>query len=284
MTLSDNIVSPPFEQFTPSLIFFDIDGTLLNTQGHYSNNLKTELNRLAKKGVKLAIASGRPSIAAQFIFDDLPLTDAGLFCTGAEIYNPKKKQHIQTHYLSLDDINSLYEKVKMQGLYCEFYTKKFYTAGNDSDIANVHSKHLRIKPKLLPAQELYKHGIPITKLLLGTNYKKNSGALERLASDFPQFEFAFAHFLARPEWLFTSVVSPLADKTKGFNQLLDYHNVTAEKVMAFGDSHSDSVFIQNAGMGVAMGNASDDLKALANFTTLSADEDGVAATLSRMLI
>lgn len=277
-TITDNVV-----HFTPSLIFFDIDGTLLDTEGHYSQRLECELKRLADLGVKLAIASGRPAIAAQFLFDNLPLTDAGLFCTGAEIYHPKQKQHIQTHCLSTEDIGCLYEKIKQQKLYCEFYTCDFYTAGNNKDIASIHSQHLRVKPKIISEHDFIQQNIPITKLLLGVNNHTHRGALEKLAADFPLLEFAFAHFLARPDWYFASVVSPLANKEKGFKQLLNYHNVSADQVMAFGDSQSDSVFIQQAGMGVAMGNANKALKELANVTTLSADEDGVAILLSKLL-
>jgi len=277
-TITDNVVN-----FIPSLIFFDVDGTLLDTEGNYSQRLERELKRLSGLGVKLAIASGRPAIAAQFLFDNLPLTDAGLFCTGAEIYHPKQKQHIQTHCLRAEDVECLYERIKQQKLYCEFYTCDFYTAGNNNDIASIHSQHLRVKPKIISEQDLFKQNIPITKLLLGVNNDTHKGVLENLAVDFPCLEFAFAHFLARPDWYFASVVSPLANKEKGFNQLLQYHKVSADQVMAFGDSQSDSVFIQKAGMGVAMGNARKSLKSLANVTTLSADEDGVAYLLSKIL-
>lgn len=284
MTSLDHLHIQRLNHFKPSLIFFDIDGTLLNTQGHYSPSLKQELERLSSKGVKLAIASGRPAIAAQFLFDELPLTDAGLFCTGAEIYNPKERQHLHLHCLNLDDVKQLNESIQANTIYCEYYTSDFYIKGHDSDIASIHSEHLRVIPKSLTFNDVINKSLSMTKLLLGVNKNKHPGVLEKLAIDYPQFEFAFAHFLARPDWLFASVVSPSANKKTGFKQLLDHHQVSNDRVMAFGDSHSDIVFLENAGLGVAMGNASSEVKAVADISTLSADKNGVAKALSQILI
>lgn len=106
--------------------------------------------------------------------------------------------------------------------------------------------------------------------------------MQQLADEYPQVEFAFAHFLPRPDWEFASIISAQANKITAFEQLLSEYQLPAEAVMAIGDSHSDEVFIQQAGVGVAMGNASDKLKASANYTTLTADNDGVAAALAML--
>lgn len=281
MISADISLPQQFKDFKPSLIFFDIDGTLLDTQGNYSPTLQQQLQRLKNQGVKLAIASGRPAIAAQFLFDELAINDAGLFCTGAELYNPKKQEHLQLHCLAVDELKFLYERIRFHKLYCEFYSSRFYTAGNNSDISSIHSQHLRVSPQDMAPKQILEGDFPLIKLLLGTNNKKAANELELLALEFPQFEFAFAHFLARPDWVFASVVSRAANKEMGFKQLLDYHQVNAKEVMAFGDSHSDMVFLEHAGLGVAMGNAGDKVKAVADMVTLSADDDGVAKILSQ---
>ncbi|MGH1485979.1 MAG: HAD-IIB family hydrolase [Cellvibrionaceae bacterium] len=275
------------QSFQPKLIFFDIDGTLLNTEGNYSAHLEQQLQRLHSQGVKLAVASGRPAIAAQFLFDRLPLTSAGLFCTGTELYEPKNKKHLQLHLLNSSDLSQLYGVVKNQALYCEFYTPDFYTFDpsiatsqpDHNDINQIHSQHLRIPSTPMTAEQVLQQELPITKLLLGVNQKKQGDSLHALVEAFPQLEFAFAHFLARPDWLFASVIPKTADKNTGFDTLLKYHQISAEEVAAFGDSHSDTVFLQRAGLGIAMGNASEVVKKTANISTLTADNDGVAVAL-----
>lgn len=273
--------------FKPQLIFFDVDGTLLNTQGQYSPGLKQQLLRLHTQGVKLAVASGRPSIAAQFLFDELPLHSAGCFCTGAELYNPQTQQHLQCHSLDKLAVAQLYQQVQRSGLYCEFYTPGYYTAMPSLDeshraLTEIHSQHLRVKPRTQHAAAVLESQEPVLKLLLGANEQTHGKQLHTLVDDFPQFDFAFAHFLAYPGWLFASVVSSAADKNQGFTQLLDYHQVESKHVMAFGDSHSDVMFLNNAGLGIAMGNARDEIKTQADMATFAADDDGVARTLAML--
>lgn len=270
------------ESFSPKLIFFDIDGTLLDSHGQYSSRLASQLWRLKKQGVKLAIASGRPAIAAQFLFDDLPCVDAGLFCTGAELYDPSLEKHLQIHALENNDLCALLNDVKAHGLYCECYTPEYYAVESVVALTQVHSQHLRVSPRIMRFDSLLSQAVPLTKLLLGVEEAKQGNFLRALETNYPQLDFAFAHFLAYPGWLFASVVSGKADKHRAFDYLLNYHQVSANEVMAFGDSHSDSIFLERAGMGVAMGNALAEIQAGANITTLHCDEDGVAAVLQQL--
>lgn len=266
----------------PELIFFDIDGTLLNTHGQYSIELKEQLHRLAAQGVKLAIASGRPAFAAQFLFDDLPVLDAGLFCTGAEIYDPKQKKHLKLHALHPTTVDNLSDAVKDKAFYCEIYTPEFYSVYQARQpITELHSSHLRVQPRHT-VEELFDMDVPITKLLLGGEESRCANQFYELQQAFPELEFAFAHFLACPDWLFASVISNQADKNRGFDYLLQFHQVDKRQVIAFGDSYSDRTFLRKAGLGVAMGNAKDTLKIDADLVTLSADDNGVAQVLQHL--
>jgi len=264
------------------LIFFDIDGTLLNTHGHWSDTLAAQLLRLNKQGIKLAIASGRPSFAAQFIFDALPIVDAGLFCTGAQLYDPRVNTSLELHCLLVERVQLLYQRAQTLNIYTEFYTQTAYFVPEFTDITAVHAKHLRVKPSIVSPHELLATTPKLTKLLLGNNETIAPGKLDLLASQFPDMEFAFANFLACPGWRFASVISRDASKHTAFASLLNYHNVNASEVAAFGDSHSDETFIELAGLGVAMGNGSEALKQKADYITESVDNHGVEEVIRYM--
>jgi Cof subfamily protein (haloacid dehalogenase superfamily) len=288
----------------PKLIFFDVDGTLLNTKGQYSSELKFQIKRLKKAGCKFAIASGRPALAAQFLFDELDITAAGCFCSGAEIYDPTQKKLLYSYTLSKDILDKLYNRIKADNIYYEWYSTDSYGSEycevepdhDDSkkidaskqietlEISQLHSQHLRIKPNNNSLLAIIEKETPITKLLLGVNKKKSPSLLQNLVKDFPECEFAFASFLPKPDWLFVSVLSKEADKHEAFEYLLRYHQVKKSEVVAFGDSHSDEVFIELAGLGVAMGNATEKLKALADIVTESSDNKGVENVLARFCL
>ena len=262
------------------LIFFDIDGTLLNASGQWSDSIPRVLERLHKQGIKLAIASGRPSFAAQFIFDTLPILDAGVFCTGAEIYSPREKKSITTHFLATERVAALYEHAKAEGIYTEFYTEQAFFVPEFTEVTRIHAEHLRVQPFVMPSATVFSEYSGFTKLLLGNDERVAPERLEKLAGAFPDMEFAFANFLACPGWRFASVISTKASKHSAFLQLLDYHKISAEEVAAFGDSHSDEVFIELAGLGVAMGNATSEvLKQNADFVTDSVEQGGVERVL-----
>ena len=284
----------------PKLIFFDIDGTLLNSGGQYSSGLKSQIDRLKKNGCKLAVASGRPALAATFLFDELDIADAGCFCSGAEIYDPKQKKLLYSHTISEYTLGKLHQIIMAEKIYHEWYSTDCYgseylVAQSSShnakkiaigqsekyQISKLHSQHLRVKSKNFTLLAMIEKAKPITKLLLGVNKKKSPKLLQGLAKDFPECEFAFASFLPKPDWLFVSVLNKNANKQKAFKYLLKYHQVKTSEVVAFGDSQSDEVFVESAGLGVAMGNATNRLKEIADLVIESSDDKGVEKMLAR---
>lgn len=266
------------------LAFFDIDGTILNVEGEYSQTLVAQIKRIKALGVKTAIASGRPAFAVRFLMKDLCLDDVGVFCTGAHIFDPKRQQTIQAFPLPVEECRALLQAVREYDIYYELYTAdSFYIErDNASNIREIHSAHLRCKPimdtfdRIIEQQTIY-------KLLLGAEQTKDGESLQVLERQFPHLTFAYASLPAYPQWLFASIIHSSACKHYAFNALLDYHGVTAEEVIAFGDSQSDMAFLNMAGIGVAMGNAVDKVKNSADFVTLPVWEEGVPYALSRLV-
>lgn len=72
-------------------------------------------------------------------------------------------------------------------------------------------------------------------------------------------------------------------KTKAIRTTIEKLGYTADDMIAFGDAQNDSTMVQYAGIGVAMGNATEELKAAADYVTASNDEDGIAKALYHFL-
>ncbi|MCD7938477.1 MAG: HAD-IIB family hydrolase, partial [Tannerellaceae bacterium] len=79
--------------------------------------------------------------------------------------------------------------------------------------------------------------------------------------------------------LFTDVVPAGGSKKIGIQKMLDYYNLTVEEIMAFGDGGNDMEMLTYAGTGVAMGNADDNVKRIADYVTDSVDENGIRNAL-----
>ncbi len=77
----------------------------------------------------------------------------------------------------------------------------------------------------------------------------------------------------------TDITAADADKGKGLHAMADYLGLNIDETMAFGDGGNDISIVREAGTGVAMGNAGDNLKQIADFITTHVDEDGVKNAL-----
>lgn len=267
------------------LIFFDVDGTLLDSAGQFSPELVHELARLKARGLALAIASGRPPFACQFLFDGLGLVDTGLFYTGSLIYKPDSQLTLLRHSLAQRDALALFQQAQSQGLYFELYDQQRLIVDTELNVAPhilaEHCRQLRIDPscEALEPLLLTDRESPWVKVLLGEDTEQ-SNKLAALEEQFPELHFAYAKLPAYPNWRFASVIPAAADKNRAFDTLLDHYQLRPEQVMAFGDAGSDKVFLSRAGLGVAMEPAAKDVKACADFVCPSSDENGVARALA----
>lgn len=81
---------------------------------------------------------------------------------------------------------------------------------------------------------------------------------------------------------FADCVAKGVDKAVGIDKVLEYYGFDLSEAMAFGDGGNDITMLRHVGTGVAMGNASDEVKAAADIVTTSVDEDGISRILSML--
>ena len=264
------------------LALFDVDGTLLNVDGNYTAGVQKSIARVQALGVKTAVASGRPYFATRFLWQELGLVDAGVFCTGAQIFEPSTNTLHKAHPLPDSSVKKLLAQLREQHLYYELYTDAGLYIERDvaPEILGVHCKHLRTQPIMQSFDTVHD---PVIKLLVGVDLDKNANALQVLEQRFPDCIFAYAKLPAYPRWLFASIIHHSASKRAAFDYLLAHYGISASNVISFGDAQSDMEFISMAGLGVAMGNASDAVKNVANIVTSPVWEDGIAKVLDVLI-
>lgn len=264
--------------------FFDIDGTLLDREGNYSDELRRQIKRIRALGVRTAIASGRPHFAARFLMDDLELIDAGVFCSGAQVYEPASGKTLSCAPMPSAACRRLLERLREIQVYYELYGLNDFYIETDyaAEVSATHARHLRLQPRRGPLDHII-DGEPVLKWVLGARKDEPLDVLRQIESEFPEFTFSYAAFPACPEWHFVNVIAREANKEQAFAWLLEHYQVKPEQVASFGDSHSDETFLSLAGYGVAMGNASDEVKAVAKFVTRNSWDDGVAYALARLI-
>ncbi len=264
------------------LAFFDIDGTLLDSNAQLPDCARTAITRLQQRGVRTAIASGRPLFAAQHWIDTLNIDGAGLFCTGALLFDPANGQELASAPLPAQSVQKLISLARATGTHCELYTAGHYQVEQTTEFTPLHTRYLRIEPRVARFDDDLLTA-PIYKVQLVFELPRDNAVYQRFVENCPELVFAAGHGADHPEVLFASVVAAQADKRSGFAQLCAYHGVHADAVLSLGDAGSDKVFLQEAGIGIAMGNAVDAVQASANYVTAHVDHSGLALALDAVV-
>lgn len=244
-------------------IFFDIDGTLVSFETHVVPQSTIEsLEALRKKGIKVFVATGRQlqSInnlgALQF---DGYVTLNGGFCLAG------KEEVIYKHSIPNEDIDALvHYQETVESFPCAFVRE-------DGIFLNYKNESVEELFKMLNFPEPPMH--PLRDVLGKTVFQLiaffSPGQEERIMAVLPHCEST------RWNPLFTDVVPAGSSKAIGIDKILAHYGISLEETMAFGDGGNDVTMLRHAHIGIAMGNADDEVKKNADYVTDTVDENGI---------
>ena len=248
-------------------IFFDIDGTLVsfNTQKMLQST-KTAVIKLRQKGIKVFIATGR-TVGEMNNLDDLEF-DGYITANGAYCVDSQGKV-IDSHRISTASLERLACDLDRNPFPCVFVTEK----GNFINYADEMMIHIRQIvnlpiPPVMPVNEIIKH-----EIFQLDAYMDAARENELLAHVLPDC------MACRWHPYFADINPKRCSKATGMEQFLAYFGIEREHTMAFGDGGNDISMIKHAAIGVAMGNAQDEVKAAADYVTDSVEADGIVKAL-----
>ncbi len=268
------------------LAIFDLDGTLTNSQKELTTRTHLAIIKLQQRGVKVVLASGRPTYGIVPLANELELSRYGgyiLSYNGAQIIDCASMQIVYSSLLPAELIPNIYNRSKEFNCNLISYDNRFIIteSANDRYVeheAFLNKMEIREVDSLLDAIDALP--APPTKCLAVAD-PDNTIALEReLKSIFPPEQLS----IYRSEPFFLEIVPTGIDKAASLERLNQHLGTTAEQMIAFGDGFNDLSMIEYAGCGVAMKNAQQPVKDVAQFVTASNDDDGVALFIEENLI
>lgn len=271
------------------LVALDIDGTLFKTDGTISKESIRAVREAQEKGVEIVVASGRN-------YDGLPWEQLKeipiryvVTSNGSAVYSIKDQCCIKEECMDQELFFSLLSYVLEKEVYVSvFVDGKSYTPAqcrpyvDQMEIPEYVRKLLKEEVRFLDDLEAY--------------IRKNNGKIQKATLNFQQR--ADGSYLNRDEiraYLEACPQISVVDggfgnleftkygvsKAVGVQFLTGSLNISKEEVMAVGDSENDLEMIRYAGLGVAMGNASETVKNAADEVTFTNDEEGVAAVIDK---
>lgn len=244
--------------------FFDIDGTLVSFNTHKIPDSSLDaLKRLREAGVRLFIASGRHRASMDKIepyadlFDGYVMVNGGLCILGDEI--------VHSTLMSKKDVKLWLEYIKKEPRStCFVLQDKIVINFIDDQMQKVFEV---LDFPIPPSANLDDFAdSDVYQMIISFTEEENSKIL-------PIFPQCYA-----PRWspLFSDIIPNGVNKMVGIEKMIERLGITKDEVAAFGDGGNDIEMIKSVGWGIAMGNACDELKRVAKFTTDDIDNDGLA--------
>lgn len=263
------------------LLVLDIDGTLTNSKKKITPATLNALLTLQEEGIKVVLASGRPTAGIRALAKELKLDHYGSFIlsyNGAKIIDCKTEEIIYQNVIPRQFIKRLYEAALKHKVGIISYEEDCVIAGTPMD--PYIEKEAFINK--IPVKEVNNFSEYITfdvnKCLM-----TGEGTYLATVEEKMKKEFGSELSIYRSEPFFLEIMPQHVDKAYSLGKLLDHLGLSKDEMICCGDGFNDMSMIQFAGLGVAMANAQDKVREVADYITLSNDEDGIVHVIDKFI-
>ncbi|MEG1642282.1 MAG: Cof-type HAD-IIB family hydrolase [Synergistaceae bacterium] len=265
--------------YKPKLIAVDIDGTILNSNTRLTERTKLALQKAMTQGIHVITATGRMYPSALPFVKQIGMTSPCVFYNGAAIRNPITGETIYEKSLGINLTRDVIGFYHDHGWYVQIYYNDKLFVMDSTDTKCKYYESI-VKVKAIPMGiDFWDFDVDATKLLGIALDEKTFQKMARVTKG------RFAHRLhASTSWSsFVEMVHSDVNKAYGVEMAAKTLGIKREDIMAFGDAGNDKEMIEWAGCGVAMGNAPQYLKDMADIVAPTNDDDGVAQIIEKFL-
>lgn len=269
------------------MIGLDLDGTLLTDKKELTDRTKAALRRAIELGITVLVASGRPWMGVPEELRNFPGMRYALTSNGARIIDTKDDRVIEEHLLSPElALKALAVCGKYDTLQEVYFDGQGYAP--EDQMAYVEKYHRN--PSM--CEYMRKTRLPVKDIRkLVEQENRGLDKVQALFADMDERETAWKE-LEQEKGL--ELVGSLqynieinaagVNKGTGLVNLGRMLGIRRKEIMAFGDGDNDIAMLREAGFGVAMANADEQVKAAADYITLSNEEEGVAEAIERLVL
>lgn len=271
------------------LIAFDLDGTMLRKNSELSEANRNALVAAAEKGVLLVPTTGRLLSFMPKNLMDIPQVRYLVCSNGAMVYDRQEEKVLATDLIPTELAVRAMEVYDSFGVYYEFYDRGDAVTFIDNvrlgkEVYRFPEDRLRFLKKNYRAkvedQKTYIRANGICPEKINTQFvpPEIRGDLIRALREVGGLEIASSY----PDTM--ELNAPGVSKAKGLEMLCGILDIDRQDVMTMGDGENDEPMLRWAGLSVAMGNAGESTKAIANYVTDDVDRDGAARAIERFIL
>lgn len=262
------------------LIALDLDGTLLTSDKTISDENKQAIKEAVAKGIHVVLCTGRPIMGIRGFLEELDLVSPHHYAVtfnGGLVQVTETEEILAEKTHTLSDVQRIYDEFSRVGLPINpIDLQKVYEPTYPSD--NPSHYPIIIKNLQFEARELdtFLPSHTFNKVVSCCPEEVLDARIEKLSEAFKE---TVTLLKSRP--ILMEILPSGVDKSFGLKRLCNHLGIEPSEVMTMGDEENDLAMLQWAGYGVAMENATSEVKAVAKYRTGTNDEHGVAQAIKK---
>ena len=291
------------------LLALDMDGTLLDENKKISKKNIQAIKKAKQLGVKIVIASGRTIQGIEKYLEKLDLLSEDNYCvvcSGSLVMNNTKEKVIQSNPLSYEDFRYIFDLAKQLDINLNMYSDESILIHSNNYYSRLDAIANNLPLEIMDFNSLNKDTL-ITKIML---INEDLSMLEEMQALFPNIivedtsiqskkdynkelfkdisklpvEFLEKFTVSKVTPFNVEVMKKSSNKRSGLEKIAEQFKIKPQEIICIGDSGNDKEMIEYAGLGVAMGNAFPEIKEIADYVTLTNDENGVAHVIDKFIL
>ena len=274
------------------LLAVDIDGTLITDHGSITEKVYKALEKVVSLQWEVVIASGRTLFAAQPVIEKLPFLRYAVLSNGACILDVKDSDVVHIEKLPSDIVQKVIGIIRENNAIPALYTSNIHNQYIYYDTlegaCEYFEWYVNEDPRSVRVENVANHTDDIMQI--GLIDKKNviysvKEALKKVDATVMTLPFENTHFGGKSEgFWFIQVVGKKARKNIALRKIVELLKIPQGRLIAVGDNYNDSDMIECADIGVAMGNAPDEIKKMASVIVASNNHSGLAEVVDEVIL
>ncbi len=266
------------------LLVVDVDGTLIDKKGAISAEDRKVLAKASDSGMQVSLCTGRVPGACVHIINQLSLDGYHIFSDGALVSNPEDGKEIYVQLLNQTVVKQAIEFAHLNDIDLDLYSATHYFAERETWSVVAHRQYFNIAPEIVDFSNIWSRERIIKIGMAATTAQEKDKIIDFSFHFKDSLHFSWATSPGYPEVDFINVVAPGISKAKALEALVSHLGVSLGEVIAIGDGINDISLLSKAGLAVAMGDAPDEVKAVADYVTLDVAQSGIAAAINKFLL
>ena len=285
------------------LIAIDIDGTLLNSYGDLSLENKNAIQNAVKKGIKVVLTSGRMPESVKSLSEELSANEYIIAGNGTLIYDLKKNENIYENNIPEEKLSKIIEICEQNSIYYSLYTADSIIASslnynvlyyNFENSKKNENKKTNINIVDNIPEYIKENNVKVLKITICDSHKAIFDRIITKLRQISNIEVLDVGHMSRKviksgtedvniEYSYTEISNKNTNKWYAIEYLIEKLGIEKNEVIAIGDNINDKLMVENAGLGVAMGNSALSSMNIGDYTTLDNNSSGVSNAINKFI-